>query len=66
MRSYRWRSQATRAAAEAARRAAVHRTDIATSLPPAQPGLRAALLASVFLGALAILTPGVAYATDGT
>ncbi len=64
MRSYRWRSQAARAAAPAARCAAIHRTAIATSLPRA--GLRAALLASVCLGALAILTPGVAYATDGT
>src|SRR5262249_4853610 len=48
MRSYRWRSQATRAAA-----------------PAARPALsRAALLGSVWLGALATLTPDAAHAID--
>src|SRR5215469_3695239 len=64
MRSYRWRSQAARAAAPRAafRDGAIK---IATRLAPA--GLsRAALLGSVWLGALATLSPGVAHATDGT
>jgi len=64
MRSYRWRSQATRAAAPRAapRDSAIQ---IATRSAPAALS-RAALLGSVWLGALAILVPDAAHATDGT
>jgi autotransporter-associated beta strand protein/T5SS/PEP-CTERM-associated repeat protein len=66
MRSYRRRSQATRAAALAARCAAIHYTAMPTSLLPARPGLRAVLLASVWIGAFAALTPSSAQTIDGT
>jgi len=67
MRSYRWRSQTPRAAAGAAPRAALRdgAIQIATRSAPAAFS-RAALLGSVWLGALATLSPGVAHATDGT
>jgi autotransporter-associated beta strand protein/T5SS/PEP-CTERM-associated repeat protein len=60
MRSYRRRSQATRAAAEAARCAAIHHTAMPTSLRPARAGLRATLLASVWVGALGMSVPATA------
>src|SRR5262245_31495573 len=64
MRSYRWRPQATRAAAP---RAAVRGSTIRIATTSAPSALsRAALLGSVWLGALAALSPGVAHATDGT
>jgi autotransporter-associated beta strand protein/T5SS/PEP-CTERM-associated repeat protein len=67
MRSYGWRSQATRAAAPAAPRAA-HRDSairiVTASAPSARS--RAALLGSVWLGALAMLAPNAAHAVDGT
>jgi hypothetical protein len=66
MRSDRRRLQATRAAAEAARRAAIHRNAMSLSLLPARSRLRAALLASVCLGAFAALTPSSAQTIDGT
>jgi autotransporter-associated beta strand protein/T5SS/PEP-CTERM-associated repeat protein len=66
MRSYQWRSQATRAVAEAARRAAIHRSAMPLWLLPARSRLRAALLASVCLGAFAALTPSSAQTIDGT
>src|SRR6516165_1969100 len=64
MRSYGWRPQATRAAAP---RAALRGSAIriaTTSAPSARS--RAALLGSVWLGALAMLTPSTAHAVDGT
>src|SRR6516162_5449580 len=64
MRSYGWRPQATRAAAP---RAAVRDSAIriaTTSAPAARS--RAALLGSVWLGALAMFAPNAAQATDGT
>ena len=64
MRSYRWRSQATRAAAP---RAALRDSAIriaTTSAPSARS--RAVLLGSVWLGALAMLAPNTAHAVDGT
>jgi len=64
MRSYGWRPQATRAAAP---RAAVRDSAIrvaTTSAPAARS--RAALLGSVWLGALAMLAPSTAHAVDGT
>src|SRR6516225_6590523 len=64
MRSYRWRSQATRAAAP---RAALRDSAIriaTTSAPSARS--RAVMLGSAWLGALAILTPNTAHAVDGT
>jgi autotransporter-associated beta strand protein len=64
MRSYQWRSQATRAAAPAAPGAAIHHTAVPTSL--VRPGLRAVLLASVWVGASAMLTPSSAQTVDGT
>jgi autotransporter-associated beta strand protein/T5SS/PEP-CTERM-associated repeat protein len=67
MRSYGWRSQATRAAAPAAPRGA-HRDSairiVTASAPSARS--RAALLGSVWLGALAMLAPNAAHAVDGT
>jgi autotransporter-associated beta strand protein/T5SS/PEP-CTERM-associated repeat protein len=66
MRSYRWRSQAARAAAPAARCAAIHRSAMPFSLLPARPGLRAVLLASVWVGAFAVLSPSSAQTIDGT
>jgi hypothetical protein len=66
MRSDRWRSQATRAAAQTVPGAAIHPSAMPTSLLPARWALRAALLGSVWLGALAILAPNTAHATDGT
>jgi autotransporter-associated beta strand protein/T5SS/PEP-CTERM-associated repeat protein len=67
MRSYGWRSPATRAAAPAAPGAAIHDSTIriATTSAPAMRG-RAALLGSVWLGALAMLAPNAAHAVDGT
>ena len=64
MRSYRWRSQATRAAAP---RAALRdgAIKIATRSAPAALS-RAALLGGVWLGALAMLAPNTARAVDGT
>src|SRR5262249_23369230 len=64
MRSYRWRPQATRAAAPGA---AVHDSAIriATRSAPAMRS-RAALLGSVWLGALAVFAPNAAHAVDGT
>src|SRR5262245_52243014 len=67
MRYYGWRPQATRAAAPAAARAAVR--DSAIRIAPAAAHTafsRAALLGSVWLGALAILAPNTARAVDGT
>src|SRR6516165_6810019 len=64
MRSYGWRPQATRAAAP---RAAVRDSAIriaTTSAPAARS--RAALLGSIWLGALAMFAPNAAQATDGT
>src|SRR5215831_13820333 len=63
MRSYRRRSQATRAAAPrgAIRGGAIR---IATTSPPAARS-RVALLGSVWLGALAMLAPNTAHAVDG-
>src|SRR5215471_3758663 len=55
MRSDRWRSQATRAAAPAVPGAGIHHSVIPIALRPARPGLRAALLASVCVGALAVV-----------
>ncbi len=67
MRSYQWRSQATRAAAPAAPGAALRDSAIriATTSAPALRS-RAALLGSVWLGALAMLAPSAAHAVDGT
>jgi T5SS/PEP-CTERM-associated repeat protein len=67
MRSYQWRSQATRAAAPAAPGAALRDSAIriATTSAPALRS-RAALLGSVWLGALVIVAPDVARAVDGT
>jgi fibronectin-binding autotransporter adhesin len=65
MRSYGWRSQATRAAAPASPHVA-HRDSairIATASAPSARS-RAALLGSVWLGALAILAPDGAHAID--
>src|SRR5215470_6799788 len=64
MRSYGWRPQAARAAAP---RAALRDSAIriaTTSAPSARS--RAALLGSVWLGALAIATPNPAHAADST
>jgi outer membrane autotransporter protein len=67
MRSYRWRSQATRAAAPAAPGAALRDSAIRIAPPAARMAFsRAALLGSVWLGALATLSPDAAHATDGT
>jgi len=66
MRSDRCRSEATRAAAQAVRGAAIHLIARPTSLLSAHAGLRAVLLASVWLGAFAVLTPETARAVDGT
>src|SRR6516165_9561726 len=64
MRSYGWRPQATGAAApHAALRGSAIR--IATTSAPSARS-RAALLGSVWLGALAMLTPSTAHAVDGT
>src|SRR5262245_9201514 len=67
MRSYGWRSQATRAAAPAAPRATVRDSAIriATTSAPAVRS-RAALLGSVCLRALAWFAPNAARGTDGT
>src|SRR5215472_19254171 len=67
MRSYGWRPQATRAATSAAPRAALRGSAIriATTSPPAARS-RAALLGSVWLGALSVFAPNAAQATDGT
>src|SRR5262249_37433987 len=68
MRSYGWRPQASRAAAAPAAPRASHRDSAiqstTTSAPPARS--RAALLGSVWLGALAMLAPNTAHAVDGT
>src|SRR5215831_13284827 len=67
MRSYRWRSQATRAAAGAAPRAASRGGAIRITAAATRATFsRAALLGSVWLGALATLSQGAAHATDGT
>src|SRR6516164_1659305 len=64
MRSYGWRPQATRAAAP---RAALRGSAIRIATTSAPSALsRAALLGSVWLGALAMLTPSTAHAVDGT
>jgi hypothetical protein len=64
MRSYRWRPQATRAAAP---RAAIRGSAIRIVPAAARSAFsRAALLGSVWLGALATLSQGAAHATDGT
>jgi hypothetical protein len=67
MRSYQWRPQATRAAAPAAPGAALRDSAIriATTSAPALRS-RAAMLGSVWLGALAMLAPNTAHAVDGT
>jgi hypothetical protein len=57
MRSDRWRTQATRAAAQTVPGAAIHPSAMPTSLLPARRGLRAALLASVWVGASAMSVP---------
>src|SRR5215475_13447347 len=67
MRSYRWRSQTTRAAAPAAPRAALRDSAIRIATTSALSARsRAALLGSVWLGALAVFGPNAAQATDGT
>src|SRR5215470_7396225 len=67
MRSYGWRPQATRAATSAAPRAALRGSAIRYAPPAARPALsRAALLGSVWLGALAMVAPNTARAVDGT
>jgi hypothetical protein len=64
MRSYGWRPQATRAAAP---RAAVRDSAIRIAPAAARTAFsRAALLGSVWLGALAMLAPNTAHAVDGT
>jgi hypothetical protein len=60
MRSYQWRSQAACAGALAVRDAAFHHSAITTSLRPARAGLRATLLASVWVGALGMSVPATA------
>jgi autotransporter-associated beta strand protein/T5SS/PEP-CTERM-associated repeat protein len=67
MRSYRWRLEAARAAAPAAPSAALGdgAIQITTRSTPAALS-RAALLGSVWLGALAMLAPSPAHAVDGT
>src|SRR5262245_15121787 len=64
MRSDRCRSQATRAAAQTVPGAAIHHSAMPTSLP-ARRGLRATLLASVWLGASAMSVPATAH-VNGT
>jgi autotransporter-associated beta strand protein/T5SS/PEP-CTERM-associated repeat protein len=65
MRSYGWRPQATRAAAPAAPRAAIRDSAIRIAPAAARTAFsRAALLGSVWLGALATLTPDAAHAID--
>src|SRR5215831_18652515 len=67
MRSYRWRSQEAGAAAPAAPRAAVRGSAIRIAPLAVRPAFsRAALLGSVWLGALAVFAPNGAQATDGT
>jgi T5SS/PEP-CTERM-associated repeat protein len=67
MRSYQWRSQATRAVAPAAPGAALRDSAIRIAPPAARVAFsRAALLGSVWLGALVIVAPDVARAVDGT
>src|SRR5512133_851079 len=66
MRSYRSRSQTTRAAAPGAPCAARRDSWIGIAAMPAPLALRGALLASVWLGALALLAPDTARATDAT
>jgi hypothetical protein len=67
MRSCRWRLEAARAAAPAAPSAALRdgAIQITTRSTPAALS-RAALLGSVWLGALAMLAPSPAHAVDGT
>jgi hypothetical protein len=67
MRSYRRRSQATRAGALAAPRAAIRGSAIRIAPAAARTAFsRPALLGSVWLGALAMLAPNTAHAVDGT
>ena len=67
MRSYQWRSQATRAVAPAAPGAALRDSAIRIAPPAARVAFsRVALLGSVWLGALVIVAPDVARAVDGT
>jgi autotransporter-associated beta strand protein/T5SS/PEP-CTERM-associated repeat protein len=66
MRTDRSRSQATRAAAQAVPGAAIHHPAMPSPLLPARPGLRAVLLASVWVAAFAVLTPSSAQTIDGT
>jgi autotransporter-associated beta strand protein/T5SS/PEP-CTERM-associated repeat protein len=66
MRSYRSRWRATRAAAPAVPRAAGRNSTIGIAATPAPLALRAALLGGVWLGALALLAPDTARATDAT
>src|SRR5260370_22904256 len=67
MRSYRWRLEAARAAAPAAPSAALRAgaIQITTRSTPAALS-RAALLGSVWLGALTVFAPDAVQATDGT
>src|SRR5262245_66347460 len=67
MRSDRWRSQATRAAAPAVPGAGIRRSAMRTGALVARPALRrAALLGSVCLSAVAILVPNAAHTQDAT
>src|SRR5215472_15071658 len=67
MRSYGWRPQATRAATSAAPRAALRGSAIRIAPAAARTAFsRAALLGSVWLGALVVFGPNAAQATDGT
>jgi autotransporter-associated beta strand protein/T5SS/PEP-CTERM-associated repeat protein len=66
MRSFRSRWQTTRAAAPAVPRAAGRNSTIGIAATPAPLALRAALLGGVWLGALALLAPDTARATDAT
>jgi hypothetical protein len=67
MRSDWWRSPATRVAAPAGPGAAIRYMAPSIVAPPARPAFRrAALLASVWVGALAILAPSPAQSVDGT
>jgi autotransporter-associated beta strand protein/T5SS/PEP-CTERM-associated repeat protein len=67
MRSYRGRSQATRAAAPAVPGAAIRHSATRIAAPAAHSALRrAALLASVCLSAIAILVPNAARTQDAT
>src|SRR5262245_45349369 len=67
MRSYGGRSQTTRAAAPAAPRAAIRGSAIRIAPAAGRTAFsRAALLGSVWLGALAAFAPNTAHAADST